>query len=82
MKLTKFDGNAILSPEPGHPWKSFVAPNPVAVYDPHTGKVLLLYRAMSEDEQHFVHCGLAESTDGFHFTRVSDEPVFVPTADW
>ena len=81
MKLTKFAGNPILSPEPGHPWESFVTTNPGAVHDPRTGKVLLLYRAAGDDEQHFVRFGLAESTDGFHFTRVSDEPVFGPTAD-
>ena len=81
MKLTKFSGNPIVSPEPGHPWESFVTTNPGAVYDPRTGKVLLLYRAAGDDEQHFVRFGLAESTDGFHFTRVSDQPVFGPTED-
>ena len=81
MKLTKFAGNPILSPEPSHPWESFVTTNPGAVYDPRSGKVLLLYRTAGEDEEHRVYFGLAESTDGYHFTRVSDQPVFGPSVD-
>jgi predicted GH43/DUF377 family glycosyl hydrolase len=81
MKLSKFKGNPILSPDESHPWESLVVTNPAAVYDARRGKVLLLYRAAGHDPEHVVRFGLAESDDGLHFTRVSDTPVFGPSED-
>ena len=79
MKLKKFEGNPILSPLPGSPWEDLVTCNPGVIYD--GGKFHMLYRAAGDDEDHVIRFGLAESADGFHFTRVSREPVFGPSAD-
>lgn len=81
MKLQRFRGNPILSPHPDHPWESLVTTNPGCWYDSAAGKVLLLYRAAGPEPEHRIYFGLAESTDGYHFERVSDEPVFGPSAD-
>lgn len=81
MQLAKFSGNPILSPVPETPWESLVVTNPAAVFDEGRGKFLLLYRAAGHDLEHKVRFGLAESGDGFHFVRVSEEPVFSPSLD-
>lgn len=81
MRLERFEGNPILSPEPGHAWENVVVTNPGAWYDEAAGEVLLLYRAAGDDPEHKVHFGLAKSRDGLRFTRVSDEPVFSPSED-
>lgn len=81
IKLTKYPENPILSPLPEHDWESLVVTNPGAVMNPSTGKILLLYRAAGNDPQHLVRFGLAESEDGFHFTRISPHPVFTPSAE-
>jgi predicted GH43/DUF377 family glycosyl hydrolase len=41
----------------------------------------MLYRAAGRDEEHIIRLGLATSKDGFHFERVSDQPVFAPQPD-
>lgn len=79
MKLKKYDNNPILSPLPGSPWESLVTCNPGVIYD--NGKFHMLYRAAGNDVDHVIRFGLAESVDGFHFERVSDKPVFGPSAD-
>ena len=79
MKLKKFEGNPIVSPNPDNPWENLVTCNPGVIYD--GGKFRMLYRAAGDDEDHVIRFGLAESEDGFHFTRVSDRPVFGPSAD-
>ena len=79
MKLKKFEGNPIISPNPDHAWENLVTCNPGVIYD--GGKFRMLYRAAGDDEDHVIRFGLAESEDGFHFTRVSDQPVFSPSAD-
>ena len=38
----------------------------------------MLYRAAGDDMEHLVYLGKAESTDGIHFERVSNEPAFAP----
>ncbi len=81
MKLKRFAGNPILSPLPLHPWERLVTTNPGAWYDADKGQVLLLYRAAGEDARHQIHFGLAVSRDGYHFERVSDQPVFTPSTD-
>ena len=42
------------------------------------GVFYMLYRAAGDDPTHPIFLGLATSTDGFHFERVSDEPVLSP----
>lgn len=81
MLLTKHSDNPILGPLPDSPWQSMVATNPGCIYDEQKGKFLMLYRAAGHDIEHKVYFGLAESSDGIHFTRMSDEPVFGPSTD-
>ena len=77
MKLRKYEGNPILSPNKDNRWESLVTCNPGAWYE--SGRFYLLYRAAGDDEEHHIFIGLAESDDGFHFSRVSQEPVLSPT---
>lgn len=77
MKLKKFEGNPILSPNPENTWENLVVCNPAACYE--NGKFYLLYRAAGNDKEHYIYIGLAESEDGFNFKRVSDKPVLSPT---
>lgn len=79
--LTRSPENPILSPKLDSTWESLVTTNPGAWYDEQTGKVILLYRAAGEDPEHKVWLGLAQSSDGHHFERISDQPVFGPTTD-
>ena len=71
-----------LSPTPVH-WQALHTFNPAAIV--RNGKVEVLYRA--EDNSgamaiggHTSRLGLAESSDGIHFTRLA-QPVFYPAAD-
>lgn len=79
MKLNKYENNPILKPEPANAWESLCVCNPGAWYDGE--KFYLLYRAAGEDTEHYIYFGLAESEDGFHFQRVSGQPVFSPDTD-
>ena len=79
MKLKKYEGNPILSPNPENYWESLVVCNPGVIYD--NGVFHMLYRAAGNDIEHLVYIGKAESTDGIHFKRVSKEPVFSPGKD-
>jgi len=76
MKLKKYPGNPILSANPDNSWESLVVCNPAAWYE--NGTFYLLYRAAGNDAEHFIHIGLATSTDGFNFTRAQDKPVLSP----
>jgi predicted GH43/DUF377 family glycosyl hydrolase len=77
MKLKKFEGNPIISPNPKNQWEELVVCNPAAWYE--DGTFYMLYRAAGNDADHLIHLGLATSKDGFNFTRMSDEPVLSPT---
>lgn len=79
MKLIKHPENPILSPNSKNHWENLVVCNPGAWYE--DGKFYLIYRAAGDDEEHIIRFGLAESKDGIHFERVSDEPVFEPSLD-
>lgn len=81
MKLIRYQGNPIMGPHPDNDWENRVVTNPAAWYEESEGKVYLLYRAAGNDPEHRIHFGLAESSDGRHFERVSDRPVFSPSAD-
>lgn len=76
MKLKKFQGNPIVSPNEKNSWESLVTCNPGVYYD--NGTFYMLYRAAGKDEEHVIRLGLATSKDGFHFERASDQPVFGP----
>jgi predicted GH43/DUF377 family glycosyl hydrolase len=79
VKLTKFEGNPILSPHPDHCWENFSVCNPGAWVE--DGTFYLLYRAAGDDEDHVIHFGLATSKDGFHFERYGERPVVSPSED-
>ena len=72
MKLQRYAGNPILSPHPDHPWEDLAVFNPAAYYDEEKGQVLLLYRAAESHPEYKCYFGLAASSDGYRFERVSD----------
>ena len=75
MKLKKYEGNPILKPNPKNEWEEKCVLNPAAIYDEESKKFVMLYRAAGNDVRHQIKLGLATSTDGIHFERISDEPV-------
>jgi predicted GH43/DUF377 family glycosyl hydrolase len=77
MKLTKYKGNPILSPNPENDWESLCVLNPAVVLDD-DNTFKMLYRAAGNDEEHYIYLGLATSKDGFTFTREFDHPVLEP----
>jgi len=79
MKLKKCNQNPILRPHAKNHWENLAVCNPGAWYE--NGTFYLLYRAAGDDEDHVIRFGLAESTDGINFERVSEEPVFGPSID-
>lgn len=79
MKLRKFEGNPILAPLETNDWESLVTCNPGVIYD--NGIFYMLYRAAGKDIEHVIRFGLATSKDGFHFERMSDQPVFGPSSN-
>ena len=81
MKLKRYDGNPILSPNPANEWESLAVFNPAAWYDDDKKQVLLLYRAAESGPEYKCYFGLAVSNDGYHFERVSDRPAFSPSID-
>lgn len=76
MKLRKYSGNPILSPNPKNDWEDLVVCNPAAWYENET--FYLLYRAAGNDVEHKIHIGLAQSKDGYNFERMFDKPVLSP----
>ena len=81
MKLQRYAGNPILAPHPDHPWEDLAVFNPAAYYDEARGEVLLLYRTSESAPEYKCWFGLATSKDGFHFERVSDQPVLSPSIE-
>ena len=79
MKLTKFKGNPIISPNSSNDWESLVTCNPGVIYN--GGLFYMLYRAAGNDAEHVIRFGLATSKDGYNFERTSDQPVFGPSTD-
>ncbi|UZO80938.1 glycosidase [Aquimarina sp. ERC-38] len=79
IQLKKYENNPVLSPNPDNDWENLVVCNPGVWYE--NGKFSMLYRAAGNDEEHYIHFGLAESTDGINFNRVSNDPVFSPSID-
>jgi predicted GH43/DUF377 family glycosyl hydrolase len=81
MKLLRYSGNPILSPNPKNPWEDLAVFNPAAWFDEKTGEVLLLYRSAESHPDYKCYFGLARSRDGFHFERDSNEPVLGPSVE-
>ena len=81
VKLQRYEGNPILSPNPANEWESLAVFNPAAWYDQDKKQVLLLYRAAESGPEYKCCFGLAISSDGYNFERVSDEPAFSPSTD-
>lgn len=81
MKLKRYEGNPIFRPNPVNEWESLAVFNPAAWYDEDKQQVLLLYRAAESGPEYKCYFGLAVSSDGYHFERVSDQPVFSPSVD-
>ena len=52
MKLKKYEGNPILSPNPENYWESLVVCNPGVIYD--NGVFHMLYRAAGNDIEHLI----------------------------
>lgn len=77
MKLKKFEGNPILSPNPKNSWESLAVCNPAVWYE--DGKFYLFYRAAGNDIEHYIHIGLAVSDDGYHFSRMLNLPILSPS---
>ncbi len=79
MIFKKYEHNPVLSPESRNSWENLVVCNPGVWYE--NGTFYMLYRAAGDDEGHVIRFGLATSTDGYNFTRASDQPVFTPSAE-
>jgi hypothetical protein len=56
--------------------------NPGVIYDEEKKKFIMLYRAAGDDVRHQIVFGLAESDDGIHFTRMSDQPAMKADPDY
>lgn len=76
MKLTKYEKNPILFPNPQNSWENLVRTNPGAWYDAENHEVIMLYRAAGDDKEHRVNIGLAKSKNGYDFEVISNQPLF------
>lgn len=81
MKLERYAGNPILSPNPANYWEDLAVFNPGAWYDEEREEVLLLYRAAESHREYKCYFGLATSKDGYRFERTGDKPVIGPSID-
>jgi beta-1,2-mannobiose phosphorylase / 1,2-beta-oligomannan phosphorylase len=79
VKLTKYPGNPILSPNSRQSWESLVVCNPGVIYAHEN--FYMLYRCAGNDANHVIRFGLAVSQDGFHFKRASARPSLSPSTD-
>jgi len=74
--LTRQGSGPILIPDNDLPWEREGVFNPGVVK--FGDEIYMLYRAIGEREAYISHFGLAKSSDGINFKRVSQEPVFGP----
>jgi hypothetical protein len=70
VKLKRYEGNPILSPNPANNWEDLAVFNPGACYDEERKEVVLLYRAAEAHPEYKCYFGLAKSKDGYHFERL------------
>ncbi|MFM2414983.1 MAG: hypothetical protein RI911_676 [Candidatus Parcubacteria bacterium] len=73
-QLVRSSKNPLMTPHTHNEWETHAVFNPAVIF--HNGVVHMLYRAMGHDGVSRV--GYATSTDGIHFTRHYNRPVFVP----
>lgn len=79
IKLQRYRGNPILSPDASIPYESWGVLNPGAFEL--DGKVYLLYRAAGDAPDYTICLSLAVSENGFDFQRQRElNPVLMPTA--
>lgn len=76
--VERFAGNPIISPRQGKGWEAHGTLNPAAI--DLGGMIHILYRAMSEDDTSTF--GYASSKDGFVIKDRSEEPAYIPRADF
>ena len=76
--VTRFAGNPVISPRPDKDWEAHGTFNPAAI--DLGGMIHILYRAMSSDETSTF--GYASSDDGLVIKERSEEPVYIPRADF
>ena len=74
IRLNRFAGNPIITPNPKWDWQKRAVFNPTALYE--YGRVHLAYRAMSEDNTSVI--GFASSGDGYKFDEMPSEPIYAP----
>jgi predicted GH43/DUF377 family glycosyl hydrolase len=75
--LKRYEKNPILRPVPGSWWEGCQTRNPSAIL--HDGKVYMFYTATGDiKHEHTIYLGLAVSSDGYNFARVSDLPYISP----
>lgn len=76
FKLTRHPAGPILRPAKEFEWEK------EGVFNPGIAKIgdeiFMLYRAVGEREAYISRFGLAKSSDGINFERLSNEPVFGP----
>jgi len=77
--LTRHSDTPVLEPRPGH-WDAVSTFNPGAIV--HDGKVLMLYRAVSDLAPYVSRFGLAVSSDGVTFKRAEDRFVHEPEREY
>ncbi|KAL2426774.1 hypothetical protein ABEF95_002779 [Exophiala dermatitidis] len=77
LPFHKYPQNPILSANPSNDWESAYVYNPAALVLNET--IFLLYRAQNASKTSSI--GLAWSSDGYHFTRLS-HPILYATEPW
>ncbi len=80
FQLTRHEGGPILSPDASLSWEDEGVFNPGVVKE--GDEVIMLYRALGENDNYISRLGLAKSKDGVTFERVSSEPVYGPTEEF
>ena len=78
LKLSRFNGNPILTPREDQSWETDGVFNPSAVSA--GGAIHLLYRAVDGDR--VSRLGYARTVNGTDFTFRSSNPVLEPSAQW
>jgi predicted GH43/DUF377 family glycosyl hydrolase len=78
LRLTRYHGNPIITPEHGQPWETGGTFNPAAVDA--DGATHLLYRAV--DTNRISRLGYARTFDGTQIVSRSANPVLEPSAEW
>ncbi|MHB1330711.1 MAG: glycoside hydrolase family 130 protein [Minisyncoccota bacterium] len=76
--ITRFAGNPIITQRPEKDWEAHGVLNPAAL--DLGGKIHIFYRAMSNDDTSTF--GYASSKDGFVINERSDDPAYIPRADF